>query len=43
VEEGDIATMTLFLEPRLFEEFALPLQWPRNAAPESSSAAHRPA
>lgn len=25
---GDIATMTLFLEPRLFEEFGLPMQLP---------------
>ena len=32
LEEGRIAGMTLFLEPRLIEEFGLPLQLPRDAA-----------
>ena len=43
LEEGAIATVTLFLEPQLFEEFGLPLQLPRDAASESDSAAHHPA
>lgn len=31
LEQGGIATMTLFLDPRLFEEFGLPLQLPLEA------------
>lgn len=34
LEQDGIATMTLFLEPRLFQEFGLPLQLPRDATPE---------
>lgn len=42
LEQDGIATMTLFLEPRLFEEFGLPAQLPGDAGPESAPATHHP-